>query len=318
MLIAQLATAAGVRAPLAHVANQVFLDLTNELRAQGLGHKVIADMFGLALRTYHAKIQRLSESATDKGRSLWEAVLEFVADKGSVRRAEIFRRFRYDNEATVRGVLRDLTESGMIFKSGRGDSTVYRAADEEEIANALLDDPIASASQVAWVLIHREGPLSRHELAERLRLDPADVDPLITRLVDEGQIEADAGGDELVYKAGDVVISYDTPVGWEAAVFDHYQALVAAIGMKLRIGQTRALPSDAIGGSTYVYDIWPGHPLEAEVLGFLRGVREQASELRERVDTLREQFPDRIPGNQRVIFYAGQTVLRDDVPDEEE
>ena len=35
-------------------------------------------MFGMALRTYQRKTQRLRESATVRGRSLWEAVLEFL------------------------------------------------------------------------------------------------------------------------------------------------------------------------------------------------------------------------------------------------
>ena len=52
ILIAQLATARGVRAPLAQIANQVFLDLVNELERQGVSRKVSADMFGLGLRTY--------------------------------------------------------------------------------------------------------------------------------------------------------------------------------------------------------------------------------------------------------------------------
>ncbi len=59
VLVAQLATAAGTRATMAYTANQVFIDLVRELKEQGLGNKVIADMFGLALRTYHAKVQRL-------------------------------------------------------------------------------------------------------------------------------------------------------------------------------------------------------------------------------------------------------------------
>jgi hypothetical protein len=58
VLIAQLATAGGARAPLASVANQVFLDLARELDAQGVSRKVGADMFGLALRTYQRKLQR--------------------------------------------------------------------------------------------------------------------------------------------------------------------------------------------------------------------------------------------------------------------
>lgn len=64
VLIAQLSTAAGIRAPLARIADQVFLDLGRELEAQGVTRKVAADMFGLALRSYQKKIQRLSESET--------------------------------------------------------------------------------------------------------------------------------------------------------------------------------------------------------------------------------------------------------------
>lgn len=52
VMIAQLATSSGNRAHLAHTANQVFLDLVHALRDQGVGSKVIADMFGMALRTY--------------------------------------------------------------------------------------------------------------------------------------------------------------------------------------------------------------------------------------------------------------------------
>src|ERR1041385_2422234 len=106
VLIAQLATAAGARAQLAHTANQVFLDLVHELKHQGLGNKVIADMFGLSLRTYHNKVARLAESSTDRGRSLWEALLAYVQEKGPASRADVLDRFRHDDEATVRGVLR--------------------------------------------------------------------------------------------------------------------------------------------------------------------------------------------------------------------
>ena len=47
VLIAQLSTAAGIRAPLAHVADQIFVSLANEIEAQGVGRKVVADMFGM-------------------------------------------------------------------------------------------------------------------------------------------------------------------------------------------------------------------------------------------------------------------------------
>ena len=70
VLIAQLCTAAGVRAPLAQIADQVFLGLSRELETQGVGRKVAADMFGLALRSYQKKVQRLTESETQRDKTL--------------------------------------------------------------------------------------------------------------------------------------------------------------------------------------------------------------------------------------------------------
>ena len=52
ILIAQLATSAGARAPLAHIANQVFLELVAELKAQGLGNKVIPDTGSVPRATF--------------------------------------------------------------------------------------------------------------------------------------------------------------------------------------------------------------------------------------------------------------------------
>src|SRR5512142_1737116 len=86
VLIAQVATAGGVRAPLAQVADQVFLDLARELERQGVSRKVSADMFGMGLRSFLRRIQRLGESTTEQGRSLWEAVLDFLRGQPLVSR----------------------------------------------------------------------------------------------------------------------------------------------------------------------------------------------------------------------------------------
>jgi hypothetical protein len=80
VLIAQLCTTAGIRAPLAQVAEQVFLGLARELEAQGVGRKVAADMFGLALRSYQKKLHRLSESSSVRNHTLWEAMLDFLRE----------------------------------------------------------------------------------------------------------------------------------------------------------------------------------------------------------------------------------------------
>ena len=91
-------------------------------------------------------------------------------------------------------------------------------------------------------------------------------------------------------------------------MFDHYQALVIALCTKLRLGQTRAAPNDTVGGSTFGFDVWPGHPEYDNVLGFLRGLRAQGSELRQRVSAYNDAHP--APGEKtRVVAYMGQAVI---------
>jgi hypothetical protein len=128
VLIAQLSTVDGVRSPLSHVADEVFVNLVRELESQGVGKKVIADMFGLALRSYRQKVQRLRESVTTRGVTLWGAVHAFLAERESATRAEILAHFKHDEEATLRSILNDLVESGLVLRSGRGRDTRYRTA----------------------------------------------------------------------------------------------------------------------------------------------------------------------------------------------
>ena len=312
VLIAHLATAAGVRAPLAHVANQVFLDLVAELRNQGVGGKVIADMFGMALRTYHARVRRLSESATDRGRTLWEAVLAYVQAQDLVQRSEVLHRFRYDDDATVRGVLNDLVESGMIFRAGRGERTVYRAAQPGDVTEPTAD-PVEADAAMVLVAINRFQPASRADIEHVVRLEDAALTAALALLEGDGRAtrKPAAEGEGEVWRCDECVIPFGTPVGWEAAVFDHYQALVTALCTKLRVGDTRARRDDAIGGSTYGLDVWPGHPLEEEVYTLLNQVRAQVSEVRQRVEA-HNQANAAPPTGSRVIFYVGQSVLGDE------
>lgn len=43
-----------------------------------MAKKIVADMFGLALRTYQRRVQRLESSATDSSATLWQAVNDFL------------------------------------------------------------------------------------------------------------------------------------------------------------------------------------------------------------------------------------------------
>ena len=301
VLIASLATAAGYRGQLAHLADQVFSELVRELKRQGLGNKVIADMFGLALRTYQLRVARLSESRTDAGTSLWAAVLNHVQEHAPVLRADVLERFGNDDEATVRSVLRDLIDSGLVARSGRGDATCFMPvpeALETERGPAALDG-------LVLVAVHRHGPIDADGLCSLVPVGRREVlDEALERLQAQGSVVHEGS----LYSARRCVIDYADPSGWEAAVFDHYQAMVAAIVAKLHAGTRRATRSDTVGGSTFVFDLVEDHPMTEEVMGFLETIRQQASDLRQRVLSQASSASPVSAPALRITTYFGQLV----------
>ena len=307
VLIAQLATAGGARAPLAHVANRVFLDLANELQGQGIGRKVSADMFGLALRSYQRKIQRLSESATHRGHSLWEAVFDYLNDNKTISRAEVMRRFHRDDDELVRGVLHDLSENGLIFQSGKGPNTIYRVATEEEIGQLGNVDEQLGLDVFVWVMVYRSGPISRTELASLASRRPEDLDPSLDRLVARGRISRELRDDEHLFHCDEFLVPLGEPTGWEAAVFDHFQAMVQTICQRLD-RESGPSKKDVVGGSTYTFDVWKGHPLADEVYGALAELRQRLGDLRARVEehNANAEFPSEYAS---VVVYGGQAVI---------
>ena len=78
VLLAELATSGGIRAPLANVADRVFMELARELESHGVSRAVSADMFGLALRTYLRRIRHHDESVTQRGPVALGAILDFI------------------------------------------------------------------------------------------------------------------------------------------------------------------------------------------------------------------------------------------------
>jgi hypothetical protein len=305
ILIAQLATSGGARAPLAHIADRVFLELARELEAQGLSRKVTADMFGVALRSYRRRIQRLSESATERGRSLWAAVLDFVPQDRLVTRGEVLVKFHLDEELQVRAILSDLCESGLILQLGRGVSTAYRAATTTELA--ALDAATDGLSQLLWLLIYREGPLTREALIERVRVDAGRVDAALEALSENGRVLVSEQG----YMSREVVVARNAAAGWEAAMLDHFQALVKTLCARLR-GEGDPKTS---GGSTYSFDVAPEHPLAARVYGTLERVRTELSGLRAEVERYNTEHPGE-PAPELVTIYIGQHVRSEAVDSE--
>jgi hypothetical protein len=307
VLIAQLATRGGVRAPLAHLANQVFLELARELEAQGVSRKVSADMFGLALRSYQRKLRRLEESCTFRGRSLWEAVYASVPAERAVSQAELLDKFRADDATLVRGVLNDLAESGLVFKTGQGPVTRYRLAEAETTATPEAA-PETGLDELVWALVFREGPISQNALAEAFPGVGKRLEPVLTRLESAGRVTRLVAEHEASphFAAASFVVPAGAPQGWEASVYDHFHSVVKTICTKLEQGAVSHL-RDRVGGSTYTFEVWPGHPYEAEVMATLEEFRARNSALRTKVRAHNEG--QALPATyQRVVIYAGQCV----------
>ena len=309
VLIVQLATSGGLRAPLAHVAGQAFLELAKELESQGVTKKVSADMFGMALRTYQRRTQRLSQSRTDRGRSLWEALFDFIERGGVVTREEILRRFRHDDEASLRGVLRDLTESGLVFSSGSGRSTAYRIATSDELGTMRRSADSASMEAFVWSFVYREGNATADQLAAACGV----ARPISIRCWRGSCRQAGSRRSPATTPFSTdprrLVIGLEDPAGWEASVLDHFSTLVQTITRKLSLDQKASL-RDEVGGSTYHFDLWRGHPLEQEIVGELRRFRERMTALRERLDRDGAR-PDGKRGL-RVDAYYGQSVMEEE------
>jgi hypothetical protein len=308
ILIAELATSRGSRAPLAQIANQVFLDLVGELERQGVSRKVSADMFGLGLRTYRRKIQRLSESAMDRGCSLWEAILEYLRVRDSATRIQILKRFSGDDESQVKAVLHDLCESQLVVSSGSGSNAIYRAAAGEELIALQQGRGAVGLDELLLAVIYREPPLPIDEIAGRARLGTEQVEPILTRLTQEGRVERTVRDGVPLFQAKTLVVPVGATAGWEAAMFDHFKALVTTMMCRLRDSSVAPRLTDRIGGSTYTVSVWPDHPLADEVYGTLGRLRTELTRLRQRVAKVNEEgvVPDK---HTRVVIYLGQCLI---------
>jgi hypothetical protein len=167
------------------------------------------------------------------------------------------------------------------------------------------------------VAIHRHGPCKAADVQKLVLLAEAALDQQLARLVATGRLVREETADGARYRLDHIHIPCGASEGWDAAVLDHYQAVITAICAKLRGGGTQARAGESIGGSTYHLDVWQGHPLEREALGFLAGVRRQAVALRSAVEAhnaAHARPPD--AREIRIISYVGQAVLIEGEDDE--
>jgi hypothetical protein len=185
---------------------------------------------------------------------------------------------------------------------------VYRIADAADFGAPQAEGRREAEEYLVWLSIFRQGPIALIQLAEGLGLEEAQCLRALQRLLAEGRVTEQRDGEGVRYASA----RFDVPVGaeggWEAAVLDHFQAMVAAVCVKLRAGTSRSQHHDATGGGTYTFDVWPGHPLEEEARATLVRVRAEVSGLRERVDKHNAANGRALQGHTPVVFYMGQYV----------
>ena len=311
VLIAQLATSGGWRAPLAQIADQVFQDLTTELERQGVSRKVSADMFGMGLRTYQRKVRRITESSVERRKSLWEAVLHQIRQRRFLSRAEVLREFCDEDEVLLRGVLFDLCDHRLVFQTGQGAQTVYRAVSDDELGALGAARSSEGLEELVWAIVYREGPLTREALQQQTHVDASQLEGILERLVKSERIERSQDDSNATYRATSLYVHLGSPGGWEAAVFDHYQAMVKTILCRLREDKSTPHVADQVGGSTYTLDVWPGHPLEQLASDTLRRLRTTLVELREQVEAFNadHEKPEKYT---QVVLYVGQCLIKQD------
>lgn len=311
VLIAQLSTAAGIRAPLAHIADQVFLELSREIEAHGVSRKVAADMFGLAIRSYQKKVQRLTESVSVRDRTLWQAVLDHLKS-GSASRRELLERFHHDDPAVMGSVLNDLVSSGLVYRTGLGDSSVFGMTMESDWTRTRVEYDREALIPIVWAMVYRSGGTTWTALRDQLTIDGPSLSDALAALEAEGRVTRTGSGEAASYQATTLLVPVDAEHGWEAAVFDHFQTVVKAIGTKVRRGLAHSSHSDVNGGATLTFVLPSSHPDKDEVLSLLRRVRGDVNELWNRVQRNTDQDATVDESTITVSFYFGQCVTRED------
>jgi hypothetical protein len=187
---------------------------------------------------------------------------------------------------------------------GHGSQRDYWAVSEQELAQRWPAASEQGLDELLWAIVYRSGPIETQALASRLSLDETRLQGRLDGLVSSGRLMRASDS----YEARDFSVPLNAAAGWEAAVFDHVQAMVQTICQRLSSGAAVPGGSESVGGSTYSFDVWDEHPMAAEVQAALARFRAEHTALRERVEAFNREHE--LPARYRqVVVYGGQCLL---------
>jgi len=309
-LFATLASRDPLRMHFADIAGKTLLDIVQTLRSDGISQEAIAASLEMTITGFRAKMKKLAQEFEevdavpgDAGpRTLLERVHGFVYEEGGdrvgTRYQDIADAFRGVKPDSLRGVLHFLVQSGVLSVTGRGATREYRTIPQRRADSASLADAV--------VMLYRDGPMTVAELAHRLEVPTATARRFVERLEGEGRLEPGGGPTgETTYKATSYHVPMGSADGYEAALWDHFQAVVRSVNKKVRLGRYNASLHDVNGGTTFSFDVAEDSELFEELSGFLQSMRVQMEAWRERA---LEEVPPPGTSSKRVTIYTGQMV----------
>ena len=88
-------------------------------------------------------------------------------------------------------------------------------------------------------------------------------------------------------------------------MFDHYRALVQTICQRLSQSAGAATAQGRVGGSTFTFDVWEGHPHAEEAYAALARFRASHAELYDRIERFNAELagrPELVKGNSQLLF----------------
>jgi hypothetical protein len=215
----------------------------------------------------------------------------------------VLERFKRDEEASVVAVLGDLVSSGLVSASGRGSTTLYRLTSEVDRKAMQAADSLDTLSHLVWGEIFRHPNVTSKDLSASFAVDAERLEQALQMLIADGRVERRGEGDAAAFKSGPFLIPVGSQQGWEAAVFDHFQAMANAVAAKLR-DRTET----QIGGATLHFGVHRDHPHYEETLQTLSRIRDQLNELWRRVTEHNDRHPHPDTEMTRVTVYLGQNV----------
>jgi hypothetical protein len=224
-----------------------------------------------------------------------------ISARGASRKT--VHRFHRDDEDLARGVLQDLVDTGLVSRTGKGGGARFRAVRGADVDHEDDKGHREALDTLVAIIAYRVGPADRAKLLTAAGFPDPVLDGCLARLIASGRIIAE--GD--LYRAPSLVLPVGSTAGFEAAIFDHYQALVSTLCAKIARGG-RARADDRVGASTYTLEIAEGHRFEGEALDELARFRARMSDLRARI--AEENLVHPLPARRtKVIVYLGQNVI---------